>query len=275
MVRQWIVTPSSRVRFPSYALLKKTFIFLTNIFLHGIFLFKRKDINKTMVKYTGPKIKIIRRLGLLPGFVRKLIKNRKKTPGQHGKLTFNNTKRSSLSEDFKARLLEKQKLKINYGVTETQLLAYYLAAKRSVGSTGTLLLEKLEARLDCVIYRLGFSSTIPAARQLINHGHILVNNKRVTIPSFLCRPGDILVSSKKDASIKLISSNLNNQEQKRNLIKKRMKQINLLTSNFHTLLPAHLQLNLEALEGTFLSVVNRKDLLLQINELKVVEYYSR
>ena len=84
-------------------------------------------------------------------------------------------KRSSLSDDYRERLLEKQKLRFNYGVTEKQLLAYY--KKQNVnGSTGSLLLEILEARLDCVVYRLGFASTIPAARQIINHGHVLVNN---------------------------------------------------------------------------------------------------
>jgi len=228
-----------------------------------------------MVKDIGPKLKKIRRLGLLPGFARKVIKNRKKTPGQHGKLLFTSTKRSSLSEDFKVRLIEKQKLKFNYGVTEKQLLSYYLAAKKSNGSTGTLLLETLESRLDCVIYRLGFSPTIPAARQLINHGHILVNKKRVTIPSFLCKPGDKLFASEKFSSRNLVLGNLQNQEKKRAIIQQRMKVLNLLTSHFHTLLPTHLELNVEKLSGTFLRASNRKDLPLQINELKVVEYYSR
>lgn len=228
-----------------------------------------------MVKYIGPKIKIIRRLGLLPGLARKNVKNRKKTPGQHGKLVFAKTKRSSLSDDYKSRLLEKQKLRFNYGITEKQLLAYYKLAKKSKGATGTLLLELLEARLDCVICRLGFASTIPAARQLINHGHIIINKKRVTIPSFLCNNGDNISVAPKLASRNLITKNLEGQQQKRKLIERRMKRVNLISSRFHTLLPTHLELDPNALTGKFLCPVKRKDLLLRINELKVVEYYSR
>ena len=228
-----------------------------------------------MVKYIGPKIIIIRRLGLLPGLARKNVKNRKKTPGQHGKLVYAKTKRSSLSDDYKSRLLEKQKLRFNYGVTEKQLLSYYKLAKKSKGSTGTLLLELLEARLDCVICRLGFAATIPSARQLINHGHILINKKRVTIPSFRCNNGDNIAVAIKPSSRELISKNLESQQQKRKLVQRRMKRVNLTNSRFHTLLPAHLELDPTALAGKFLCPVKRKDLLLRINELKVVEYYSR
>lgn len=228
-----------------------------------------------MVRYTGPRIKIIRRLGLLPGLTRKSAKNRAKTPGQHGKLVFTKTKRSSLSDDYKNRLLEKQKLRFNYGITEKQLVSYYKEAKKSKGATGALLLELLESRLDCVIFRLGFAATIPAARQLISHGHILVNKKRVNIPSFLCYQGDVLSAKKKLKSENLISKNLELQQQKRKLIQRRMKRINLTKSRFHSLLPSHLEICVEALKGRYLSPVKRKDLLLRVNELKVVEYYSR
>jgi small subunit ribosomal protein S4 len=228
-----------------------------------------------MVRYTGPRIRIIRRLGLLPGLTRKNSKNRTKTPGQHGKLVFTKTKRSSLSDDYRERLLEKQKLRFNYGITEKQLISYYKEAKRRSGSTGTLLLELLEARLDCVIYRLGFASTIPAARQLINHGHILVNNKLVNIPSFICKAGDNLSIREKENSKKLIENNFEIQQQKRKLIQRRMKRVNLTKSRFHSLLPTHLEIDNEKLIGKFLSPVKRKDVLLRINELKVVEYYSR
>lgn len=228
-----------------------------------------------MVKYIGPKIKVVRRLGLLPGFVRKSIKNRKKTPGQHGKLLFAKSKRSSLSDDYNSRLLEKQKLRFNYGVTENQLLSYYQLAKKTKGSTGILLLELLESRLDCVVCRLGFAATVPAARQLINHGHILVNKKRVTIPSFLCENGDVISVSFKAVSRNLVSNNLLAQQQKRKLVERRMKRLNLVNSRFSTLLPSHLDLDSTNLSGRFLSAVKRKDLLLRINELKVVEYYSR
>ena len=91
-----------------------------------------------MVRYTGPRIRIVRRLGLLPGLTRKNIKNRTKTPGQHGKIIMTRAKRSSLSDDYRERLLEKQKLRFNYGVTEKQLVSYYNEAKRRNGATGSL-----------------------------------------------------------------------------------------------------------------------------------------
>ena len=229
-----------------------------------------------MARYTGPRIRIIRRLGLLPGLTRKNTKNRTKTPGQHGKLVFTKTKqRSSLSDDYRERLLEKQKLRFNYGVSEKQLVAYYKEAKRRQGSTGTLLLELLEARLDCVIYRLGFAPTIPAARQIVNHGHILVNGKLINIPSFICQKNDVITVKEREKSKKLISDNFETQQQKRKLIQRRMKRVNLTTSRFHSLLPKHLEIDSEKLVGNFLSPVKRKDVLVRVNELKIVEYYSR
>jgi small subunit ribosomal protein S4 len=228
-----------------------------------------------MSRYIGPRIRIIRRLGLLPGFTRKSAKNRTRTPGQHGKLVFTKSKRSSLSDDYRERLFEKQKLRYNYGLTEKQLVAYYHEAKRRPGATGTLLLELLESRLDCIVYRLGFAPTIPAARQIVNHGHILVNQKVVNISSFHCQKEDIIQSKEKETSKKLIRANFEIQQQKRTLIQRRMKRVNLTRSRFHSLLPKHLDMNLENLVGKILSPVKRKDVLVRINELKVVEYYSR
>jgi small subunit ribosomal protein S4 len=229
-----------------------------------------------MARYTGPRVRIIRRLGLLPGLTRKNTKNRTKTPGQHGKLVFTKTKqRSSLSDDYRERLLEKQKLRFNYGVSEKQLVSYYKEAKRRTGSTGTLLLELLEARLDCVIYRLGFAPTIPAARQIVNHGHILVNDKLINIPSFICQKNDVITVKEREKSKKLIADNFETQQQKRKLIQRRMKRVNLTKSRFHSLLPKHLEIDNEKLVGNFLSPVKRKDVLVRVNELKIVEYYSR
>ena len=229
-----------------------------------------------MVRYRGPRVRIIRRLGLLPGLTRKSSKNRTKTPGQHGKIVFAKTSsRTSLSDDYKDRLFEKQKLRFNYGVTEKQLISYYKEAKRLQGATGTLLLELLEARLDCVIYRLGFASTIPAARQIVNHGHVLVNNKKLDIAGFICKKGDIITIKDKEKSRTLIANNLEAQQQKRTLIERRMKRVNLTKSRFHSLLPKHLEVNVDDLTAKFISPVRRKDVLVRINELKVIEYYSK
>lgn len=229
-----------------------------------------------MVRYRGPRVRIIRRLGLLPGLTKKSSKNRTKTPGQHGKIVFAKTSsRSSLSDDYRERLFEKQKLRFNYGVTEKQLIAYYKEAKRMPGATGTLLLQLLEARLDCVIYRLGFASTIPAARQIVSHGHVLVNNKKIDVAGFICKKGDVITIRDKDTSKKLITNNLDAQQQKRTLIQRRMKRVNLTKSRFHSLLPKHLEVNVDELVGKFVSPVKRKDVLVRINELKVIEYYSK
>jgi small subunit ribosomal protein S4 len=229
-----------------------------------------------MVRYRGPRVRIIRRLGLLPGLTRKSSKNRTKTPGQHGKIVFAKTSsRTSLSDDYKDRLFEKQKLRFNYGVTEKQLISYYKEAKRLQGATGTLLLELLEARLDCVIYRLGFAPTIPAARQIVNHGHVLVNNKKLDIAGFICKKGDIITIKDKEKSRTLIANNLEAQQQKRTLIERRMKRVNLTKSRFHSLLPKHLEVNVDDLTAKFVSPVRRKDVLVRINELKVIEYYSK
>lgn len=228
-----------------------------------------------MVRYIGPRLRIIRRLGVLPGLTRKISKkNAGKTPGQHGKLVFKKTKRSSLSDDYKERLLEKQKLRFNYGVTERQLVSYYKRAKKSTGSTGTLLLELLEGRLDCIIHRLGFAPTIPSARQLVTHRHILVNNKIVNIPSFICHKGDVITVKQNERSKNLISNYFDLQQKKRKLILRRMKRINLTKSRFTSLLPSHLEVS-DDLIGKVLSFSKRKSVLVKINDLKVVEYYSR
>jgi ribosomal protein S4 len=148
-------------------------------------------------------------------------------------------------------------------------------AKIKKGSTGSLLLESLESRLDCIIHRLGFAPTIPSARQIVNHGHVLVNKKLVNIASFLCSPNDIISIKEREQSKNLLSTNFNLQQRKRNLIQRRMKRVNLTKSRFRSLLPKHLEINPESLVGKVVSFVKRKDVLVRINELKVVEYYSR
>jgi small subunit ribosomal protein S4 len=229
-----------------------------------------------MVKYIGPRIKVIRRLGALPGLTRKVIKMRRKTPGEHGKLRFSQSQRPSLSGDYRERLLEKQKLRYNYGITESQLISYYKKAKKGKESTGGLLLKFLESRLDCIVYRLGFAPTIPSARQLVNHRHILVNEKIVNIPSFLCKKGDLISVKKKDQSKNLVSSCLSILEKKRRLVESRIRTFKISKKqNIKTLLPGHLQVSLESLTGKVAKVIKRSNHIMKIKDLKVVEYYSR
>lgn len=131
-----------------------------------------------MSRYRGPRLKITRRLGDLPGLVQKRSASQN-PPGEHG------ATRGKLSQ-YAIRLQEKQKIRYHYGVTERQLWRYVQKARRTKGSTGELLLNLLENRLDATLFRLGLAPTIRAARQYINHGHVKIDGKKVTIPSVQC-----------------------------------------------------------------------------------------
>nr|WQA10900.1 ribosomal protein S4 [Streptosarcina sp. YL-2023a] len=200
-----------------------------------------------MSRYRGPRLRIVRRLGELPGFTRKVSK-RLTPPGQHGTA-------SKKPSQYGIRLQEKQKLRFNYGITETQLIRYVRQARKIKGSTGEILLQLLEMRLDNVIFRLGLAPTIASARQLISHGHICVNNKKVNIPSYQCQPNDTMSISKKKQSRMLINS--------------------FLESLNNVIIPAHLSFNKENLVAVVNGVVNRQSIGLNLNELLIVEYYSR
>ena len=200
--------------------------------------------------------KIIRRLGILPGLTQKITNEQSKTPGQHGKSTNANKLYSLISEDFKIRLNEKQKLKFNYNIRDKQLFAYYKKAKKAKESTSNLLLNNLEMRFDSIVYRLGFTLTIPEARQLITHGHILLNNKIKTIPSIICKKNDIIS----------ISDNI--------LIRTKII-LNLNKINNNSICPSYLFIDKIALIGKILNKLNRSELLLDVKDLKVIEYYSK
>merc|ERR1712070_1364731 len=141
-----------------------------------------------------------RRLGDLPGLTSKKG-NSNTRPGQHG------ANQKKLTQ-YAIRLEEKQKLRYNYGLSEKQLMNYIRQAKKIKGATGNILLQLLEMRLDNVIFRLGMAPTIAAARQIVGHKHITVNNSCVSIASYQCQPGDII--SVKDSSIskQLVNKNL-------------------------------------------------------------------
>ncbi len=200
-----------------------------------------------MSRYRGPRLRVVRRLSDLPGLTRKSSR-RSYPPGQHGQAR---RKRS----EYAIRLEEKQKLRFNYGVTEKQLIRYVLKARRATGSTGQSLLQLLEMRLDNTIFRLGMGGTIPAARQLVNHGHVTVNGRVVNIASYQCRPGDVIGVKDHDRSKRLVQQNLEYPG----------------LAN----LPSHLEFDKNTLTGKVNGVVEREWVALQINELLVVEYYSR
>ena len=144
-----------------------------------------------MARYRGPKLRIIRRLGELPGLTQKTC-TRNFPPGQHGPKNKTSGGGKTKESQYAIRLKEKQKLRFNYGISERQLISYVREARRRKGSTGEILLQLLEMRLDTIVFRLGFAPTIASARQLISHGHVQVNNRRVNIPSYLCQINDVV-----------------------------------------------------------------------------------
>nr|YP_009541594.1 ribosomal protein S4 [Synarthrophyton chejuense]AYR05603.1 ribosomal protein S4 [Synarthrophyton chejuense] len=200
-----------------------------------------------MSRYRGPRLRKCRKLGELPGLTRKISK-KAAPPGEQGQT-------SKKASEYAVRLEEKQKIRFNYGISEKQLLTYIKKAKKAQGSTGSVLLQMLEMRLDNTVFRLGLAPTIPAARQLVNHGHITVNNKILNICSYQCKPGDKIRAKEKIASKKLIETYLSHPG----------------LSN----IPKHLELNKNLLSGTINGIIEREWVALQLNELLIVEYYSR
>ncbi len=201
-----------------------------------------------MSRYRGPRVKIVCRLGALPGLTRKTPKSKSNIRNQ------SSGKKKKISQ-YRIRLEEKQKLRFHYGLTERQLLRYVRIARRAKGSTGQVLLQLLEMRLDNTIFRLGMAPTIPSARQLVNHGHVIVNHNLVNIPSYRCQPQDVILIRNKPKSQSLVD---------RHLIQ--FPQIKL---------PSHLAFNAQNRQAIVNQLINRASIGITVNELLIVEYYSR
>jgi len=200
-----------------------------------------------MARYTGAKLRITRRLGDLPGLTSKKS-NLTKRPGQHG------ATQKKLTQ-YAIRLEEKQKLRFNYGISEKQLMNYIRQAKKMKGATGNILLQLLEMRLDNVIFRLGMAPTIAAARQIVGHKHITINKSCVSIPSYQCKPGDIISIKESNASQQIINRNL---------------EVPALSN-----IPQNLEFDRKSLTAKVLGIIDREWIALKLNELFVIEYYSR
>ncbi len=151
-----------------------------------------------MARYTGPRAKISRRFGVSLFGPSKSVERRNFPPGQHGLRTGRKKK-----SEYAVALGEKQKLRFQYGILEKQFRGYYEEAARRRGVTGEILLQLLECRLDNVCYRSGFGNTRQSARQLVNHGHVTVNGRRVDVPSFQIKPGDVIKVAGKPSSQQL------------------------------------------------------------------------
>ena len=200
-----------------------------------------------MARYTGPSWKLSRRLGISLSGTGKELDKRPYAPGQHGP-----NQRKKLSE-YGLQLQEKQKLRHMYGVNERQFRNLFDKAGKLAGKHGENFMVLLESRLDNVVYRLGLARTRRAARQLVNHGHILVDGARVDIPSYRLAAGQTI-------SVREKSRNLD-------VIKEAIEATNFV--------PDFLTFDADKLEGTFTRLPERSELPAEINEALIVEFYSR
>lgn len=200
-----------------------------------------------MARYTGPRNKLFRNYGVKDLSNRKLVSSmRQNASGQHGAV------RKKLSE-YAVHLNEKQKIRLTYLVSEKQFAKYYHAAARKKGVTGTILLQVLESRLDNVLYKSGFGITRMQTRQIVNHGHVLVNGKKVDIPSYLVKAGDVITVRAKSVDF----------------VKSVIEMIDLACA------PAWMTIDKAALKVTFDRVPEREELDPDIKEQLVIEYYSK
>ncbi|MGM9967072.1 MULTISPECIES: 30S ribosomal protein S4 [unclassified Rummeliibacillus] len=200
-----------------------------------------------MSRYTGPSWKLSRRLGISLSGTGKEIEKRPYAPGQHGP-----TQRKKLSE-YGLQLQEKQKLRHMYGMNERQFHNLFVKAGKMNGVHGENFMILLETRLDNLVYRLGLARTRRAARQLVNHGHILVDGKRVDIPSYSVKPGQVISLREKSQNLDVVTEAIE-------------------VNNF---VPEYLSLDADKKEGTFVRLPERSELSAEINESFIVEYYSR
>ena len=207
-----------------------------------------------MARYTGPKCKLARREGtdLFLKSARRSLDSKCKLdtkPGQHG------VRSGMRMSDYGNQLREKQKLRRIYGLMERQFRRYFVEAARRKGSTGENLLKLLESRLDNVVYRMGYGSTRAEARQLVSHGAILVNGKRLNVPSALCRTGDVISITEKSKAQLRITDSLQLAEK--------------------VGFPAWVDVDPKKLQGTFKGAPDRSEFGQDINESLVVELYSK
>lgn len=203
-----------------------------------------------MARYTGPKSKISRRYGVPLFGPTKALERKNYPPGMHGP----KGARRKLS-DYATALAEKQKLRFQYGLMERQFRRYFETALRKRGVTGETLLQMLETRLDNVVYRLGFANSRSAARQLVSHGHVLVNNRKVNVSSYNLRAGDLVTVKDRPSSRRLATRNLE-------------------LTQIHTV-PDWLVLDKDQFQGKVVRIPSRDEIAPIVNEQLVVELYSR
>lgn len=202
-----------------------------------------------MARYTGPRTRISRRFGVPIFGASKYLERRNYGPGVHGPKT------RRKSTEYALGLIEKQKLRYYYGLMERQFRGVYEEALKRRGITGETMLQILELRLDNVVFHLGFASTRPAARQMVCHGHVRVNGRKVTIPSYALRVNDVVDVRDTNVSRQMAT-----------------KSFELSTSR---VVPDWVSLSKESFKGTIVRVPSREEIQPVANEQAVVEFYSR
>lgn len=199
------------------------------------------------MRNTGSTWKISRRLGFSVLETGRELAKRPYGPGQHG-----NARKRKPSE-YGKQLLEKQKLRHMYGVNERQFQRLFNLAKESKEVTGIAFMRILESRLDNLVYRLGFARTRAGARQLVNHGHVTVNGSKVDLPSYLCKVGDAIALNEKSRDLKVVKESV--------------------AANASTV--AYVSIDREKLAGKFERLPERNEMVQDINESQIVEFYNR
>ena len=201
-----------------------------------------------MARYTGPKTRIARKFGEAIFGPDKVLSKKNYPPGQHG-----NGRKKKTSE-YGIQLREKQKAKYTYGVLEKQFRNLFEKAQRSKGITGEVLIQLLECRLDNIVYRMGIGNTRAAARQLVSHGHIVVDGKMVNIPSYSVKPGQVIGVREKAKSLEIIQDNL---------------------SGFNHSKYSWIEWDQASLSAKYLHIPERSDIPENIKEQLIVELYSK
>ena len=200
-----------------------------------------------MSRYTGSEFKRSRSLGFSTTETGRELTRRPNRPGQHGA-----DRRGKLS-DYGTQLKEKQKVRFMYGLNERQFRKTFEEAAKMKGIHGTNFLRLLESRLDNIVYRIGFSTTRRGARQLVNHGHVTVNGKKVDIPSYRVKPGDVITMKEADKNLKVVTESL----------EKTTRRVDFITYDEGKK------------EATYVRMPERNELNADIDEALIVEFYNK
>jgi small subunit ribosomal protein S4 len=203
-----------------------------------------------MARYKGPRVRISRRFGQPIFGPSKYLERRAYPPGVHGP-----KKSRRKQSDYGLGLAEKQKLRYQYGLMEAQFRRMFEKALKKRGVTGETLLQLLETRLDNVVFRIGFSTTRPGARQMVTHGHIRVNGRKVSSPSFNVKPGDVVEVRETPATRQLATKSLESAQVRP--------------------VPSWISFTREAFKGQVVRIPSRDDIQPIVNEQLIVEFYSR